>query len=57
MNCSLIFIHQLYSGAFNFIEDEEKVTTATDAYLELILRIGGDGFAAIVAEYVCAIRT
>ena len=25
--------------------------TATDAYLELILKIGGDGFAAIVDEY------
>ena len=46
MYCSLIFIHPLYSFAYGDLNDEDTAA-AIDAYWELILKIGGDGFAAI----------
>ena len=49
MYCSLIFIHPLYSDAYDDLNDEDAAV-ATDAYWELILKIGGDDFAAITDE-------
>ena len=45
----LIHIHSLYSFKYKNLNDEDT-TEATDAYWELLLKIGGDGFAEIVGK-------